>query len=80
MQGGAVGGVGGGRRSMQRGGGYGGGYGDGYGGGNALVASGVPQTPDHEATLDAMRRIRSETAAALRPQGPQQRAKPWPSR
>ena len=41
---------------------------------DALVASGVPQTPDHEATLDAMRRIRSETAAALRPQGPQQRA------
>ena len=41
---------------------------------DALVASGVPQTPDHEATLDAMRRIRSETAAPLRPQGPQQRA------
>ena len=31
---------------------------------DALVASGVPQTPDHEATLDAMRRIRSETSSA----------------
>ena len=47
---------------------------------DALVASNVPQTPDHEATLDAMRRIRSETAAPLWPQGPQQRAWPWPSR
>ena len=31
---------------------------------DALVASGVPQTPDHEATLDAMRRIRLETSSA----------------
>ena len=34
----------------------------------------------YQATLDAMRSIRSETAAALRSQGPQQRAWPWPSR
>ena len=31
---------------------------------DALVASGVPQTPDHEATLDAMREEKERSAAA----------------
>ena len=42
----------------------------------ALAASSMPTPPDHEVTLDAMRRTRSKAAAALRQQGPQQR--PWP--
>ena len=42
----------------------------------ALAASSMPTAPDHEVTLDAMRRTRSKAAAALRQQGPQQR--PWP--
>ena len=47
---------------------------------DALVASGVPQTPDHEATLDAMRRIRSETSSASPAAGAAAEAWPWPSR
>ena len=42
----------------------------------ALAASSVPTPPDHEVTLDAMRRTRSKAAAALWQQVPQQR--PWP--
>ena len=41
----------------------------------ALVASSIPTTPDHEVTLDAMRRTRSKIAVVLRQRGPW----PWPS-